>query len=191
MVLLMLYPKIQNIKKNKMIEYALLIISVIVSIILLIINKITSDHYIWALLSIFGIIYAWITVIYSIKKHKNIASHVLLQTIILSLLLIGIDYILGFYKWSFSIAIPIVIIIANITMLILNIVSHKKYIKYAIYQFIIFLCSMLPLVWIFLGITKQIILPVIALGVAGFSFILCVILSGKEMKEELARKFHL
>ena len=187
----MLYPKIQNIKKNKMIEYALLIISVIVSIILLIINKITSDHYIWALLSIFGIIYAWITVIYSIKKHKNIASHVLLQTIILSLLLIGIDYILGFYKWSFSIAIPIVIIIANITMLILNIVSHKKYIKYAIYQFIIFLCSMLPLVWIFLGITKQIILPVIALGVAGFSFILCVILSGKEMKEELARKFHL
>lgn len=191
MVLLMLYPKIQNIKKNKIIEYVLLIISIIVSIVLLIINKVTSDHYIWAILSIFGIIYMWITVMYSVNKHKNIASYVLLQTIILSCLLIGIDYILGFYKWSFSIAIPIVIIVANVTMLILTIISHKKYIKYAIYQFIIFLSSMLPLIWILTGITKKITLPVIALSIAGISFILCIILSGRDMKEELVRKFHM
>ena len=87
--------------------------------------------------------------------------------------------------------IAIVIIVANVTMLILTIISHKKYIKYAIYQFIIFLFSMLPLIWILTGMTKQIILPVIALGTAGFSFILCIILSGKDMKEELVRKFHL
>ena len=81
---------------------------------------------------------------YSIKRNTNIAGHVLIQTLAISLLTAYIDYRIGFRGWSIEIAIPIIIIISNLTMLILTIVSYKRYIRYAIYQLIIVLFSALP-----------------------------------------------
>ena len=103
-----------------------------VALILLLINKLTTPKIPWAALANAGILYSWITVIYSIRKNVNIAGHVLMQTIAISLLTAYIDYELGFRGWSINVAIPIMIIIANVTMLILTIVSYKRYIKYGI-----------------------------------------------------------
>lgn len=68
------------------------------------------------------------------KKNINIAGHVLLQTIAISLLTVYIDFELQFKGWSINMVIPILVITSNIAMLILTIVSHKQFIKYVIYQ---------------------------------------------------------
>ena len=138
-----------------------------------------------------GIIYIWITVFYSIKKNTNIAGHVLIQAIAISLLTIFIDYKLGFEKWSINIAIPIIIIIANITMLILTIVSYKKYIKYAIYQLIIVLFSMIPVILIGENILENKVLSIVASSISISNLILTLILSAKDVKEAVIRKFHI
>ena len=59
-----------------------------------------------------GIIYAWVTVIYSMNRNTNIAGHILVQAIAISLITLYIDYRLGFKGWSIDISIPIIIIIA-------------------------------------------------------------------------------
>lgn len=187
----MIYPqKIKAKKSNKIIKI-LISVSVGVALTLVLINKLTTPEIPWAALANAGILYSWITVIYSIRKNINIAGHVLLQTIALSILTMYIDYKLGMKGWAINIAIPIMIMIANITMLVLTIVSYKKYMKYAIYQLIIVLFSMLPVVLITENIVQYKTLSVIASGISVLNFMLCLVLCAKDLKEEIIRKFHM
>ena len=94
----MIYPKKINASKTDKVMKALLISSVVLSVILLLIDKLTSNKISWSALSIAGIIYVWVTVIYSIKKNTNIAGHVLIQTIAISCLTVFIDYQIGFRR---------------------------------------------------------------------------------------------
>ena len=187
----MIYPKKIKAKKSEKIIKILFITSIFIAIMLLTINNLTTPKIPWATLSIAGIIYIWVTVIYAINKNTNIAGHVLLQTIALSLLIVFIDYKLGFTKWSINIAVPIIIIVANITMLILTIVSYKKYMKYAIYQLIILMFSTLPVIFITEKIVQNKILSIIAIIISSINLILTLALSTKELKETIIRKFHM
>lgn len=186
----MIYPeKIKAKKSDKMIKI-LMCVSVGIAIMLLFINKLTTPAIPWAALANAGILYSWIVVVYSIKKNINIAGHVLLQLIALSFLMIYIDYKIGNKGWSASIAIPIMIMIANLTMLILTIVSYKKYMKYVIYQLMISFFSVLPLIFVTEHIVQDKTLSVIASGISSLNFVICLILCAKDIKEEMVRKFH-
>ena len=187
----MIYPKKLSSKKKDLIFKIFLISSFIVGLLLVLINKITTPATPWAALANAGIIYVWITVFYSIKKNINIAGHVLIQAIAISLLTVFIDYKLGFKKWSINIAVPIIIMIANATMLILTIVSYKKYLRYAIYQLFILLFSILPAILIGEKIVTDPIMGIIASGVSLLNLIITIILSAKDLKEAIKRKFHL
>ena len=187
----MIYPKKIKAKQSDKIIKILICISVGIAILLLIINKITTPRIPWAALVNSGIVYAWITVIYSIKRNVNIAGHILLQVIAISMLTAYIDYKLGWRAWSINIAIPIMIMIANSTMLILTIVSHKKYIKYVIFQFIIVIFSMLPVIFISEHLVQNKILSIVASGICFINFILCLALCTKDIKETIIRKFHI
>ena len=187
----MIYPKKIKAKKSDKIIKILICVSVGIAILLLIINKITTPRIPWAALVNSGIIYAWITVMYSIKRNVNIAGHILLQVIAISMLTAYIDYKLGWKAWSINIAIPIMIMIANITMLVLTIISHKKYIKYAIYQLVIVIFSMLPVVLINEHLIEHKVLSMTASGICFINFIVCLVLCTKDIKEAIIRKFHI
>lgn len=187
-----LYPKIRNVKKDNLAIKIMIIVSVLVSLTCLIVNICTTDDFMWSLIVIIGIIYSWVTVMYSIYRNVNIASSVMVQLIAISIITICIDYIIGYSKWAINLAIPIIIIVANITMFILTISSFHKY-KYAIYQLIIFLLSVIPLgilVWGDEIITKP-LFTIISSSIALFTFVFSLILCGKSIVEELDRRLHM
>ncbi len=186
----MIYPQKINSKKTDKIIMSLAIVSVILGILFIVINRLTSRDVPWAALTNSGIIYVWITVIYSIKKNTNIAGHVLIQTIAITLLTIYIDYRLGFNKWSLDIAMPIMIIISNVTMFVLTLVSYRKYIKYAVIQLIIVLLSMIPIYLISKGIVINSTLSVVAVSISIVNLIITIALSTKDIKEAVIRQFH-
>ncbi len=187
----MIYPKkISARTSDKIIKY-LMIASIIVMLLLILINKLTTPNIPWAAYANAGIIYTWITVVYSIKKNINIAGHVLLQTIAISALNIYLDYAMGFSKWSLEIAVPSIIIIANITMFVLTIVSRKRFIRYAIYQLIIIILSMLPLGYLTNNIVEFKVLGIVAVSISIINFLTTLILTARAMKETVIRKFHI
>ena len=186
----MIYPQKLNSKKGELIIKIAIAISITIGISLIIINKLVTPQIHWAGFCNAGIIYVWVTVLYSINKNINIAGHVLIQAIAISILTIYIDYKIGFKAWSINIAIPIVIIIANITMLILTIVSHKKYIKYAIYQLVIIAISLLPILFVYENWVQEKTLSIIASGISILNFILTLALCSRDIKEVIIRKFH-
>lgn len=187
----MIYPQKISAKKSDKIIKLVTIISVIISILLIVINKLTTPNILWSGLAIAGIIYVAITVKYSINKNVNIAGHVLIQTIIASALTIYIDYNLGYSNWSFSISVPIILIIANVTMLILSIVSYKKFLRYAMYQLIIVLISMIPIYLIVNDYLISNIMSIIASSISILNFIISLSLSAKDILAEMQRKFHM
>ena len=187
----MIYPKRIKASNRDKILYSLLLASLIIAILLVVINKLTSPKFPWAGIANCGIIYAWITVIYSMDRNTNIAGHVLVQVIAISLITLYIDYRLGFKGWSIDIAIPIIIIIANVIMFVLTIVSHKKYIKYAIYQLIIVFFSMLPCIFIAKHLAHNIVLSIVASAISALNFIVTLCLCAGDVKEAIVRKFHI
>lgn len=187
----MIYPQKLSSKKSEIVINILLGCSLFLGIIMILINKFLNPNIPWAAITNAGIVYTWITVIYSIKRNTNIASHVLLQMIAISILVYFIDYRLGFSGWSSYIAIPIILIIANITMLVLSIVSHKKYARYAIYQLIIVLLSLLPLILATKGTMKFEILNLCALIISLVNFSISLVLSYKEFYNALKCNFHM
>lgn len=190
MVCMSLYPNIINVKTSDVVLNTLLIISEVVCVTSVILNGIINPNFKWSFIVILGIVYCWITVMYSIKKTVNIASHVLLQTFIDSIIVILLDFIIGYKGWSIVVAWPIIICAENVTMLVLTIVTRKKYFKYAIYQIILFALNTALIMIIainnphrFLPISLTTITSVITL-------ILAIELCGKDLKEELKRFFH-
>lgn len=187
----MLYPQKLTSKKSDLLIRIFIGVSVVIATVLIIINKITTPSLHWAALVNAGMVYTWVTVIYSIHKHTNIAAHVMIQTIAISCLTVYIDYKLGFQGWSFDISIPIMIMIANITMLVLTIISHKKFLRYAIYQLVICGFSLITLFWVYEGMVHQKTLSYIASLISLINFVVTLCLCAKEVKEEIVRKFHL
>ena len=187
----MIYPQKMNSKKSNLILKCLISISILISILLLIINKYTTPNIPWAAFTNAGIIYVWIVVFYSIYKNINIAGHVLLQIIAISILTVYIDNKLGYRGWSINLAIPILIIISNITMLVLTIVNYNKFIKYAIYQLIIVLFSMLPIILVKENIVQNKTLSIVASAISILNLVISLVLCIKDIKEAIIRKFHI
>lgn len=187
----MIYPEKLNSRKTEKILNIFIFSSIILGIILLVINRLTTPDIPWAALANCGIIYIWAIVLFSIKKSTNIAGHVLLQVIAVSAILVYIDKKLGFIGWSMSIAVPIVLIVANISMLILTLVSYKKYIKYAIYQLIILMLSFLPIILVLEKVIELSLLGRISIIVSILNLIITIILCFKDVTEAVKRKMHM
>jgi len=184
----MIYPQKLYSKQGEKIIMIFLLSSVIIGLIFIVVNKLTNPEILWAGFANCGIIYILVIVILFIKRNTNIAGHVLLQMIIILMVAIYIDEKLGFKGWSVNIAIPIILIVANITMLILTIISHNKYLKYAIYQLIIVLIT---IILIILNIKDTNILGISAGIVSIFNLVISLTLNFNDMKEAIIRKFHM
>lgn len=187
---MMLYPKIANIRKSNLAIHILSILSVIIITTSLLINYLISTKIHWAYIVIIGIIYTWITISYSLKKNKNIGSHIILQLCIVSLVSVCLDFVIGYRGWSVNYAIPIVVITSNICFFVLAIVTYRKYIQYMVYQLMIFIFNIIPIVLLLTGITRSVI-TIIAIVIGVTNFIFACIVCRKEIWQEMKGRFHL
>jgi ribosomal protein L40E len=168
----------------------LLLISVTLSIISVIINFYTTRNIPWSLICIAVIIYCWFTTLYSIKKDINIASHLFVQTICLSIVSVIVDNVLGYIGWSVNIAIPLIILISNIAIFIVLITNYKRYIKYILYHLGIFVLSFTPIILYLLNVSTSFSLMLISTIISFLSFFSIIVFYGKDLQNELKKTFH-
>ena len=76
-------------------------------------------------------------------------------------------------------------------MLVLTIISYKRYIKYALYQLMIVLISMIPIIFIIEKMIEPQLLYKITIAISILNFVITLILCYKELKEAVVRKFHM
>ncbi len=188
---MILYPEISNIKKSNLLIKMLLLGSIILGIILLILNMFFGQKYHWAYLSIAGIIYTWITVLTAIKKDVNIATHVMLQVIAAFIITVIIDLCIGYKGWSIKLAFPIITLVANTIILLLSLITKKKYLKYIIYQSMIFFVSAFIAITTILNGNYKNALVITSSFTSIIALIITILICRSNLDEQMGRRFHL
>lgn len=187
----MLYPKINNIKESRKVITIFKYISIFLCLIVAIINYTFSGNFDWSIIVVISIVYLWYSIIYALDKSVNLASYTLFQMIIISIILFIIDYMFGFVQWSLSVGIPIVIMVSNITMVIITMMKHKKYVKYALYEILILLFSIIYNMIISMASNHSPLLNIITLWISITNLSFVLILNYDVIKIEIQKKFHI
>lgn len=187
----MLYPILQDITKSRILIPVLLFSTTMICLVCFLLNYLFTPQFAWSILVVVGMIYVWVVSLYSIKKNKNIAAHVMFQTFAVTIILLILDGLLGFSRWSIIFAIPITTAAANLTVFVLLLITKQKYVKYMIYQFILFFFTSLQLLFLIKGDITNLVFILISVAISMMSLLSTILLLGKEVKEELEKRFNL
>lgn len=186
------YPNV--LKKEKAISFVfrLILFIAIVSIIVCIsINYTTGVSVKWSLIVAFAFLYV-LLILYMFVR-ENAGYRVRMYGIVAGgvALLILIDYITGFYRWSLNFIFPIAIILMDVALLVLMIVNKRNWQSYIILLLCMVPISLVPVVFYALSIITIPYFAQLAFALSLFMSLGVIILGGPRAKSELYRRFHI
>lgn len=162
-----------------------------VAAILGIINYATYAGSLWSVIAIGCIIYVALTVRYSITRHVNLASKIMVQTMAAQALLVAVDYARGYSGWSVNYGIPSTIVFADLAVVALIVVNRMNWQSYFMYQLAITVFSLIPLILWAAGLVTRPAMAVAAVLVTGIILLVTILKGDRSVKTELKRRFHL
>ena len=187
-----MYPEIHYDKnKWKKLVHIFYGIMAVMAAVLGIINYATGTEILWSGIAAGCILYAAVTIKYSVMRHANLGSKIMIQTIGAQVLLILTDHLLGYEGWSVNYAVPSTILFADIAIVFLIIVNRLNWQSYLMYQITITIFSFIPVIlWAAGWITKP-EMAVITVMISVLILALVVVRGDRSVKRELIRRFHL
>lgn len=187
-----MYPIIQydvnKWKKTVNIFYAVL---VALAAILGVVNIATYSGFWWSGIAIASIFYTALTVRYSIMRHANLGSKIMIQTLGAQALLVVIDHLTGYRGWSVNYAIPSTILFADLAIVFLIIVNRLNWQSYLMYQISITIFSFIPLILWAAGWITNPVMAIITVIISVLILTVVVLMGDRSVKNELIRRFHL
>jgi hypothetical protein len=185
------YPTIEvSPQKYNIIKRIFLFISIFSAAASIITNYLTYSGVIWSAITISAIIYFWVIMTYSIKRNRNIASHILVQVLCISFITVVMDKSIGYIGWSINHVIPELLILANVAVLIIVFVNRMYWNTYILNQIVIAVCGLIPGVLFLCGLVQNPFPTGIATATSVTVLIVMIIFGDKTVKSELKRRFH-
>lgn len=186
-----MYPQIRydrkRLKKLVTIFYGLLFF---VGAVLGVINYATYSGSLWSVIAIGLMAYTALTVEYSILRHANLASKILLQTVAAQVLLVALDHSTGYNGWSVNYGIPSTILFADLSIVFLILVNRMNWQSYFMYQIAVTVFSFIPLILWGAGLLTRPSLALITVVVTVIILVVTIVLGDRSVKTELKRRFH-
>lgn len=186
------YPNIQYdpVKWKKMVNIFYLILLALGAI-LGVVNYAVGTNVWWSGIVIACMAYTALTVRYSIIRHANLGSKIMIQTIGAQAVLIITDHLLGYTGWSVNYAVPSTILFADLAIVFLIIVNRLNWQSYLMYQITMTIFSFIPIVlWAFGWITRP-EMAIITVILTVLILTLVILMGDRSVKRELIRRFHL
>lgn len=186
------YPKITfSASKYNLILKIYAVLSILGILVSIIVNLLTLKNVLWSLICIAGILYSWSVINHVVSKNYNVASKILVQTLTISLLIIAIDYAIGFSGWSVNFVIPSLTITANVTILILVLVNRMKWRNYVRYQMVMLTLGFIPIILYLLDVEQVMWTALVSAIVSLVILLVTIIFSDRNVKNELKRRIHI
>ena len=186
-----MYPQIRydrkRLKKLVTIFYGLLFF---VGAVLGLINYAAYSGSLWSVIAIGLMAYTALTVEYSILRHANLASKILLQTVAAQVLLVALDHSTGYNGWSVNYGIPSTILFADLSIVFLILVNRMNWQSYFMYQIAVTVFSFIPLILWGTGLLTRPSLALITVVVTVIILVVTIVLGDRSVKTELKRRFH-
>lgn len=186
------YPDaIRVTKQFRFLENLLLFLSIVAVCVLAGINYIFHPDVPWSIIAALIFLYANVVVKLAVVGKSGYMFKTLMLVTIAVVVLLGIDYLTGYSRWSLDYVFPIGILAVDLMLLILTLVNRRNWQSYMLPQILMILLSLIPFILLLTGVIHFPYLAWIALGASVFLFLGTLILGDQRARTELKRRFHI
>ncbi|MCX4326029.1 MAG: DUF6320 domain-containing protein [Lachnospiraceae bacterium] len=187
-----IYPDIRN--KTRMLKRIINIASyfgIVLEIILAVVNYYNYYGIKWSIITGGAIFYIILTLQYTINKRNGHIKKIFVQMLGAMLLVVVIDFALGFSGWSFNMGIPLIILLLDVVILLCMVINFNNWQSYLLMQIFTLAISIIHMALYLAGLVSGPVLPWVTFGVSAVIFTSCLVIGDKKAKSELKRRFYI
>ncbi len=186
-----MYPNAARIvRKFKFVERLVLFASVMAMGALILANFIGRPFVAWTVIIGLILIYTNVLLRLTITGKVGYISKTLVLTFLAVGILIGIDALTGYKRWSLNVILPSAILLLSLAVFILIFVNFRNWQSYIPMEIFMVVLSLALIAMYLVGIITYPNIVYIATAVSGLLLAGTVILGGDRAKRELQRRFH-
>lgn len=138
-----------------------------------------------------GCFCTWLVVTVGYKKRRNLLKNSMWQLVIVSIIAVLWDYWTGFRGWSVDLLIPLASMAVLCSVPVIAKIRHLEQEEYLFYFVQISVYGLIPFLLLLFGIVKLPYPSVICSGISFLSLIWIAIFRGKELIQEVHKKFRM
>ncbi len=187
-----MYPDIR-LKSRKLVFISRLYLFVSIAIEMLLVNicMLSEVQSLVYIISGLVLLFGYIVIRYAILGTSGYIAKTVVLTNIAVIMLVAIDFSVGYNGWSVNYAFPSGILLIDAGTLILMAVNRKNWQSYLMLQIFMVLCSIVAIILNLVHIVTDPIVSIVALDVSVILLLGTVIIGGRRARVELKRRFHI
>ncbi len=187
-----MYPNVRIIaRKLMLISRIYLFGAILLEVLLVYLNVVTDSKTWWSIITALCFVYVYMLIRFAILGKSGYKSKVIVLTLIAVLIAVASDFVSGYRGWSVNYALPSGILFIDLGILILMFVNRRNWQSYMMWQILMILCSIVPLVFSLEGIATAPFLGELVFAVSVLLFVGTLIIGDRRARTELKRRFHI
>lgn len=186
-----MYPNVRMFTRRlALLSRIYLFVVILVEALLIYLNVLSDSEMFWSAIPGLAMLYGYLVLRYAILGKSGYKGKTIVLTLIAILMVVAIDFVVGYRGWSVNYALPSAILLVDVGILILMCINRRNWQSYMMWQIFMILCSVVPLVLYAVGIVTAPILAVLAFAFSAALFLGTLIIGDRRARTELRRRFH-
>ena len=186
-----MYPNVRTMTRRlALLSRIYLFVAILVEALLIYLNVLSDSEMFWSAIPGLAMLYGYLVLRYAILGKSGYKGKIIVLTLIAILMVVAIDFVVGYRGWSVNYALPSAILLVDAGILILMCINRRNWQSYMMWQIFMILCSVVPLVLYAVGIVTAPILALLAFAFSAALFFGTLIIGDRRARTELRRRFH-
>ena len=186
-----MYPNVRTMTRRlALLSRIYLFVAILVEALLIYLNVLSDSEMFWSAIPGLAMLYGYLVLRYAILGKSGYKGKIIVLTLIAILMVVAIDFVVGYRGWSVNYALPSAILLVDAGILILMCINRRNWQSYMMWQIFMILCSVVPLVLYAVGIVTAPLLVLLAFAFSAALFLGTLIIGDRRARTELRRRFH-
>lgn len=156
----------------------------------LFVNLITNTRNLWFLYVIGPVLYLLLSVNHTLLSKAHMGTKILFQVVGISSMLVMLDLLSGYYRWSVNIVIPLLFIMPILLITIIVFIKKKLWDDFVGYMMVFTFLGFMPIVLYSVGVSDSIWASAASASYALLTMVVMFLLPGRNFKNEFKRRFY-
>lgn len=186
-----MYPNVRTMTRRlALLSRIYLFVAILVEALLIYLNVLSDSEMFWSAIPGLAMLYGYLVLRYVILGKSGYKGKIIVLTLIAILMVVAIDFVVGYRGWSVNYALPSAILLVDAGILILMCINRRNWQSYMMWQIFMILCSVVPLVLYAVGIVTAPLFALLAFAFSAALFLGTLIIGDRRARTELRRRFH-
>lgn len=184
-----MYPNVRTMTRRlALLSRIYLFVAILVEALLIYLNVLSDSEMFWSAIPGLAMLYGYLVLRYAILGKSGYKGKIIVLTLIAILMVVAIDFVVGYRGWSVNYALPSAILLVDAGILILMCINRRNWQSYMMWQIFMILCSVVPLVLYAVGIVTAPILALLAFAFSAALFLGTLIIGDRRARTGTAAK---